>query len=72
MKWLILLFTRLRTWGDPVHAAYVRADTDDHRCELCHRIVTVREVVALHDDAALCCVACAELLKGARTRQGAL
>lgn len=45
---------------------------DDPTCQMCHRVSKVRELVMLYDDAALCCVRCAELLKGARTRQGAL
>ena len=36
---------------------------DDHTCDMCHRVSAVRELVHLHDDAALCCAGCAELLK---------
>lgn len=39
------------------------AMTDDHRCSMCHRVSAVRELVPLHDDAALCCAGCAELLR---------
>lgn len=48
------------------------AMTDDHQCDLCAGVSAVREMVALHDDYALCCVRCAELLKGARVRQGSV
>lgn len=43
---------------------------DDPTCQMCHRVSKVRELVMLYDDAALCCLACAELTKiGRVTRQ---
>jgi hypothetical protein len=45
------------------HAAIERGCSDDHLCDLCHKVVSVREVVLLYDDAALACPGCADLLK---------
>lgn len=39
------------------------AETDDHQCDVCQRVTGTRELVMLHDDAALCCLSCADLLK---------
>lgn len=36
---------------------------DDRQCHLCQRVTAVRELVMLHDDAALCCLGCATILK---------
>ena len=39
----------------------MEAETDDHRCSCCHRVVLVRRLVMLYDDAALMCEGCASL-----------
>jgi len=59
------MMRRRETKADAIARAIARGDTDDHRCECCHRVAPIREVIALHDDAALCCLACAEILRGA-------
>lgn len=41
--------------------------TDDNQCHFCHRVAVVRELVMLHDDAALCCAGCSALFKYSRT-----
>lgn len=43
--------------------AFSRGVDDDHQCDVCHRVAPIREVIALHDDAALCCLACAEIIR---------
>lgn len=43
------------------------ARTDDNQCHVCRRVTVVRELVMLHDDAALCCAGCATLLRYQRT-----
>lgn len=62
----------VRTWGEPTADAkrerardrvMREADDDDHRCYQCGRVCAERRLVLLHDDAALCCEACAALLK---------
>ncbi|BAH38843.1 hypothetical protein GAU_1801 [Gemmatimonas aurantiaca T-27] len=48
---------------DAMSAAMERGRTDEHQCEVCTAVVPVRELVMLHDDAALCCLTCAEWLR---------
>ena len=46
------------------------AQFDDHECHRCRRVSVVRELVMRQDDAVLCCLGCAELIKvTAPTRQ---
>lgn len=47
------------------------AFTDSMQCDLCHAESRERELVALYDDAALCCIPCAETIKVRRGRQEA-
>lgn len=47
------------------------AETDDHRCDVCQRVSGIRELVMLHDDVALCCCACAEILKATKRQEAA-
>ena len=51
-----------------IEAAFDRAAVDDHQCETCGNVTTIRELVMLHDDATLACPGCAELLKVRRGR----
>ncbi len=39
------------------------AADDDHTCDMCHGVAITRELVPLHDDAVMCCLGCAELLR---------
>jgi Tfp pilus assembly protein PilN len=47
-------------------AAMDRAMIDSQRCEVCHTVSPVRELVLLHDDTALCCLGCAAVLRPVR------
>jgi hypothetical protein len=40
------------------------AAVDDHRCDCCHEVAAVRELIPLYDDAVMCCAGCADVLKG--------
>ncbi len=57
------LIRRRETKADAIARAIARGDTDDHRCECCRRVVSIREIVVLHDDATLACLACAEIIR---------
>jgi len=47
------------------------AATDAMTCDVCHSPSRERELVALYDDAALCCIPCADQIKVRRGRQEA-
>ena len=40
------------------------AAVDDHRCDCCHEVAAVRELIPLYDDAVMCCAGCAPILRG--------
>jgi hypothetical protein len=40
------------------------AAVDDHRCDCCHEVASVREIVPLYDDAVMACAGCAPILRG--------
>lgn len=57
---------RRETRADAIARAMQRGDEDDHACEVCGSVVSIREIVILHDDATLACLACAPILTGRR------
>jgi len=40
------------------------AAVDDHRCDCCHEVAAVRELIPLYDDAVMACAGCAPILRG--------
>jgi hypothetical protein len=70
----------VRRWEEPDDADARRerardrvceeAATGDPVCHVCHEVATVREMVELYDDYALCCASCAEPLRVQRWARG--